>query len=92
MEYTLVLAYAVAYVRICDGAKPPEPLEREPGEFSHGWQYHEAVALDIPFVSAALVSGLPPARAAIRLSSKGPCGGRRLTSLPLSKDTTFISE
>ena len=74
------------------GARPPEPENREPGEYKHGWQYHAMNTLNTHFVSHSLVPRLSRADAAVRLSSSGPCAGRHFTALPFSRETTFTPE
>ena len=74
------------------GISPPDPVDAEPGEFRHGWQFHAVDTLNTHYVSTTLITNLSPTRAAARLSSSGPCAGRHFTALPLSDTTTFSSE
>ena len=81
-----------SWSQAAQGARPPEPLDLEPGDFAHGWQFYAANTLDFHFVSTALEHRLSPARSAVRLSSMGPCSGRHFTALPTMKESTFTSE
>ena len=74
------------------GVQPPIPHNPEPGEFTHGWQYHAVAALNTSFVSIVLVPQLSQTDAAIRLLSSGRCAGRHFTAIPISKETSISSE
>ncbi len=73
------------WAELAQGLRPRERIETEPGEWTHGWQFFAADALD----TSALISfrsGMHGRRATKTLlrSQSGPCSGRVFTVLPTS--------
>ena len=66
--------------------------EREPGEFSHGWQYRAALALETLFRESVLMPSLDPAARALLRSQSGRGAAQVLMTMPTSPETTIKAE
>ena len=79
---------------IWNGARPRPPADAaaEPGEWTHGWQFYAASALDESSHAAALAQPWSDAAGkALLRSQSGPGAGRVFTVLPTSPSTTLSS-
>ena len=74
-----------------DGARPPEPLEREPGEWQHGWQYVASSHSDTHFRRTSLLaSHAAPDRAHLR-SHSGRNAGSTFSGAPTAREFTVAA-
>jgi hypothetical protein len=74
--------------RLSNGARPPAQQLREPGEWTHGWQFYAASCRDETARARLLLQ--PQVRRAIKplmRSQSGPFAGRAFTVLPTSELT-----
>ena len=77
------------------GAQPQqsgEDVEREPGEWRHGWQYHSSSTRETYFRTHLLLPRLSRSDRALLRSASGPGAGQWLATLPVSLQTRMRPE
>ena len=72
-----------------NGERPPEPVERDPDEWQHGWQYFASSCSDKTFRKTSLLSNRPAAARAHLRSHSGRNAGAALASVPTAKEFTI---
>ena len=50
------------WLQLRAGARPPAPLDAEPGEWQHGWQFHASSPLEHHFRETVLLARAMPRR------------------------------
>ena len=77
---------------IWDGARPKPPVDAEPGEWRHGWQFHASSAREKWHRQHQVRPMLDAAGAVLLDSQSGRCSGRHLTLIPTNPESTFTAE
>ena len=74
------------------GARPPQPTTTEPGEWTHGWQYHAATCRERFFRRHSVLACASPANRALLRSQSGPLAGTALNCAPTGKEFELSPE
>ena len=62
--------------------RAPQPVDRDVGESTHGWQFHASVSRDTLFATSVHLPPLSTNRRTLRASQRGPCALRHFNCLP----------
>ena len=71
--------------------RPPVSVDREPGEWSHGWQFHASTARDKFFAKSVCTSRCSPTERALLFSQSGCLSGRWLIAVPYPNSPSAMS-
>ena len=80
------------WTAVQEGLRPPKVETAEPGETTHGWQYHSSSRVETHFREDLVRFRLGRAHTALLRSQSGPCAGVHLTALPRHEETKWRPE